>query len=231
MLSVIPNMEEPLRYTEIQKSCSPFRLLVDGVDFDVKMQYPIMQMVHAEEQCFLRREAFERLVEAQKLLPRGIRFRIWDAWRPLKLQEELYDKYSMDIIKRFRLETKSEEERKKVLAGFVSEPEKDPFCGPVHTTGGAVDLTLIDAEGRELDMGTAFDDFSEKAYTGYFENTDNEEVKYNRRLLFDVMTRAGFTNLPSEWWHYDFGDRFWAYYNQKPAIYEGVFTKEEVKLA
>ena len=44
----------------------------------------------------------------------------------------------------------------------------------------------------------------------------------------NVMTKAGFTNLPSEWWHYDYGDRFWAYYNKCSAIYEGVFTKEEI---
>lgn len=44
------------------------------------------------------------------------------------------------------------------------------------------------------------------------------------------MNKAGFTNLPSEWWHYDYGEKFWAYYNNTPAIFEGVFNIEEIEI-
>ena len=77
-------------------------------------------------------------------------------------------------------------------------------------------------------MGTAFDAFTDRTYTAYFENEKEETVKENRRMLYHVMNGAGFTNLPSEWWHFDYGDRFWAFYRKKPAVYGGVFTKEEL---
>ena len=85
-----------------------------------------------------------------------------------------------------------------------------------------------DENGVPLDMGTAFDDFSEASRTDYFETEFNPAVQENRRMLYGVMTGAGFTNLPGEWWHYDYGDRFWAYYNRCPARYGGVFTAAEM---
>lgn len=64
-------------------------------------------------------------------------------------------------------------------------------------------------------MGTLFDDFTNRAWSNHFESyEDCEDVKKNRRILYNVMIMAGFTNLPSEWWHYDYGDKFWAYFNK-----------------
>ena len=77
-------------------------------------------------------------------------------------------------------------------------------------------------------MGSAFDEFTDRTSTAYYENEKNEVIRDNRRMLFHVMTEAGFTNLPSEWWHFDYGDRFWGFYNNCPAIYRGAFTKEEL---
>jgi len=230
MYKAIPCMDDPKRYEKIEFTDSSFLEIVTNEVIDVKMQYPLLQMRNAEERCFLRKGVYERLLEAQKYLPEGVRLRIWDAWRPFDLQQELYEKYSENIIREFGLKNVSEEERKRVIAGFVSEPVANRNCPPVHTTGGAVDVTLIDANGKELNMGTIFDSFEEASYTSYFENSDDEEVKQNRRMLYWAMTDAGFTNLPSEWWHFDYGDRFWAYYRKQPANYEGVFTKEEVLL-
>ena len=87
----------------------------------------------------------------------------------------------------------------------------------------------LNDKGEELEMGTLFDEFNEKTETDYFEHNDGETIRNNRRLLYNIMVSAGFTNLPSEWWHYDYLDRFYAYYNNCPAKYEGVFTFKEVK--
>ena len=114
-----------------------------------------------------------------------------------------------------------------MIRKFVSEPIEEKDVPPVHTTGGAVDVTILDSNGNELEMGSGFDEFSDRTYTAYYENSKDERIRKNRRLLYGVMTKAGFSNLPSEWWHYDYGNRFWAYYNNQPAIYRGVFTKEE----
>lgn len=255
----IPHVEDPARYEARSFRTLDFVELLSSERIDVCMQYPVLDMKNAETQCFMRREAAERLFAAAKNLPEGYRFRIWDAWRPFALQHELYEVYSKEIIRDFHLENVSEEERNAMIRGFVSDPIADREIPPVHTTGGAIDLTILDAEGRELDMGTGFDAFTEKTRTDYYEKLGSEEaegnekalldpgkqgateeygtemglertlrIRENRRLLYELMTEAGFTNLPSEWWHYDYGDRFWAYYNKKPAIYGGVFTKEEI---
>lgn len=210
---------------------SDFVEIVSDQRIDVAMQYPALGMTHAEKSCLMRREVAEMLYHAAKRLPAGYRFRIWDAWRPFALQQELYETYSMNIIRDFGLDQVSESERDAVIRGFVSEPVEDRETPPVHTTGGAVDLTILDASGKELDMGTAFDAFTEKTKTNFFEQADKEPlrtIRENRRLLCRVMLKEGFTNLPSEWWHFDYGDRFWADFKGKTAIYGGVFTKEEI---
>lgn len=193
------------------------------------MQYPKMGMCHAEQRCFVREEVYQMLKDAANQLPVGYQFKIFDAWRPFALQQELYEVYSDKIMSEFHLNGRSEEEKRAVITKFVSEPVRDRDIPPVHTTGGAIDLTIIGKDGQELEMGTDFDAFSDKTYTSYFEKKEeNVVVRDNRRLLYHVMTEAGFTNLPSEWWHFDYGDRFWAYYNKKPALYRGVFTREEM---
>ena len=263
----IPHFDDPERYDERTFDHEGFVEILSSERIDVAMQYPLLFMKNAESKCLMREVVAEKLSAAAELLPEGYRFRIWDAWRPFALQHELYEVYSKNIIRDFSLEGVSEEERNAMIRKFVSDPIPDREVPPVHTTGGAIDLTIVDSDGNELDMGTAFDAFTEKTKTDYFERIDankiyndsyfndknekcnfackksvqeskqipfgNQEqyitsVRDNRRLLFGVMTKAGFTNLPSEWWHYDYGDRFWAYYNKRSAIYEGVFTKEEI---
>ena len=95
-----------------------------------------------------------------------------------------------------------------------------------HSTGGAVDLTLIFSDTRQpLYMGGIFDDLTEDAWTDGFErrapaSMSDEEARANRRLLYWSMTEAGFANNPTEWWHYSWGDQLWArLYGQSAAHY------------
>ena len=226
----IPTIEEPLRYTNLELTNSPFVKLCPNDKIDIQMQYPLLAMEHAEAECFLRLEAFEKLIEASNLLPADYKFLILDAWRPFSLQEEIYVKYQDRIVTQFHLESLSEVERKQFVKQFVSLPENNSQIPPVHTTGGAVDLTIIDADGNELEMGTVFDAFTEKTYTDYYEKHEISFIRNNRRMLYHIMTSVGFTNLPSEWWHYDYGDRFWAYYKSLPAMYDGIFNKKDIVL-
>jgi D-alanyl-D-alanine dipeptidase len=227
----IPDIADPERYTEQDFRKSGFVEITSDEYFDVQMQYSILGMKNKEEQCLVREEVYEMLVKAAKALPEGCRFRIFDAWRPFALQHELYTSYSADIIRQFDLENCPEAQKQAVIRKFVSDPLDDRDVPPVHTTGGAVDLTIVDETGREFEMGTGFDAFTDKTCTAYFENEKNETIRDNRRLLYHAMTEVGFSNLPSEWWHFDYGDRFWAFYNKKPAIYRGVFTKEEIHVS
>jgi len=235
----IPDISEPQSYesTDFQAAVSEaadsrFVEIRETELIKVAMQYPVMGMHHAEQGCFVRKKVYEMLLLAARMLPLGYQLKILDAWRPFALQQELYRTYSERIVKEFGSDGCSEEEKRNVIRKFVSEPVNDRDLPPVHTTGGAVDLTIIRKDGTELEMGTGFDAFTEKTYTSFFEKQEetpeNIVVRDNRRLLYHIMTEAGFTNLPSEWWHFDYGDRFWAFYNQKPALYRGAFTREEM---
>ena len=208
-----------------------FTQLKEGCPLDVKMMYPLLGFKNAVKGCYLRKTVYELLLKAQANLPKGYRLRIWDAWRPLALQKELYEVYRQDLISTFKLSTLPKNEQDNIISKYIAIPSENPDLPPAHTTGGAVDLTLIDENGNELDMGTGFDDFSDKAATDYFEGCEfnGSEVRKNRQILKSAMEGAGFTNLPSEWWHYDYGNENWAKYSKNKAIYKGVFELKEVE--
>jgi len=230
MERAIVSMEQPNMYTQTALREDPFVAVRDGVDFAVRLQYPEQGLRHAVPVCYVRREVYRRLLSAQQSLPNGWRLCIWDGWRPFALQQEIYDTYARDVLRRFDLLDAPPQRQRQAVAPFISYPREDRRYAPVHTTGGAVDVTLMDADGQILDMGTAFDEFTEKARTDYFETASptEEAIRDRRRVLFHCMEQAGFTNIPSEWWHYDYGDGYWAHYRQQPILYSGVFTEEEL---
>ena len=88
----------------------------------------------------------------------------------------------------------------KILPGthYVANPAK----GSKHNRGAAVDLTLIDKDGKELDMGTPFDFFGEKAH--HTCTTLPKKVLENRKLLKDILNKYNFKSIYSEWWHYEY---------------------------
>ena len=80
---------------------------------------------------------------------------------------------------------------------YVANPDK----GSIHNKGGAVDITLVDMEGNELDMGTDFDYFGKRAY---HDNVDlPQKILDNRKLLKETMEAHGFWSIRTEWWHYN----------------------------
>ena len=195
----------------------------------VDMQYPVLGFENGEKRCLARKEVVEMLYKAADLLPDGYKFVIWDAWRPFALQKELFISYSEKIIKEFHLEDKIKEEQEIEIGKFIANPIPDRELPPAHTTGGAIDLTIMGPDGKELEFGTEFDAFTDKTRAAYYETVDVENdpeaitIRDNRRFLYNVMIEAGFGNLPSEWWHYEYGDKNWAYIQGKPAVYDGIF--------
>jgi len=128
---------------------------------------------------WLHRDTARALARVQKDLGKhGLGLKIFDAYRPFSVQQRMWD-----LIR---------DER------YVSNPAKNRGR---HTRGTAVDVTLVDSSGKQLDMPTDFDDFTDKAHS------DNEAVsarqKTNRALLARVMSRHGFVPYPFEWWHFD----------------------------
>lgn len=143
------------------------------------------QPVYPAAKCFLRRDVAQRLAAAQAALQaQGLGLKVYDCYRPFSIQKRFWSLVPNE--------------------NYVAKPvEKDgkPFLGSKHNRGAAVDLTLIDASGRELVMPTGFDDFSEKAGRSYAGNTP--EAQANMKTLEAAMAAQGFAPLPSEWWHFD----------------------------
>lgn len=221
MLKRIPKVEFPSINNYDTKGINEEIVSISKAGIIVDSQYYKQGIQGAYKDCYARETVVDKLLHANDLLPNGLQLKVYDAYRPICIQENLWDMYRNKIV--MSNSDLSDEEIDKRTSFFVSKPSYD-LCKPsLHNTGGAVDVTLVDEYGKELNMGTEFDDFTEKAWTNHFEEfAINEEVQKNRRILYWAMINAGFTNLPSEWWHYDYGTKFWGYFKNKQPLYRGV---------
>ena len=160
-------------------------------------------------EAWLRESVFKRLVNAARNLPSDWHFVIWDGWRSFKLQSNLFN-ILLNRIKAAEPSISDEDARGKASV-FVAVPSKEPDTVSGHLTGGAVDITIADNNGLYLDMGGGFDETEQHSYTSYYEqNNLNIKARDNRRLLVKLLEDEGFSNYPSEWWHFDYGNRNWA---------------------
>ena len=165
----------------------------------------------------LRQSVLMKLVEASSSLPDGIRFLIVEGYRPLSLQTEYFKKHSEKLRNLYPDWTSDQIYQE--ASKYVAPPETIP----PHSTGGAVDLTLVDSLGEELDLGTTMNVDPEESECACFTSAQNisETTKINRQILVGVMLKAGFVNYPTEWWHWSYGDRYWAYNSNQPTAVFG----------
>jgi len=143
--------------------------------------------------CLCRSSVLDALGGAVDGLPDGFGLAIFDAWRPLALQRELYQAALDDSA---------------IPEWLVAEPSDDPALPPPHLSGGAIDLTLT-VGGQPVELGTLFDDATERAYARALEHEPGPE-REGRRLLYWAMRGAGFVVLRDEWWHFELGTGRWA---------------------
>ncbi|UUU26655.1 M15 family metallopeptidase [Streptomyces sp. DSM 40750] len=164
----------------------------------------------------LRAGVLDRLVKAQALLPDGLRLLFVEGYRPPSLQRRYFDEYAAE---QRALHPDWPADRIRAAASrYVSPPEIAP-----HSAGAAVDLTLVDADGRELDFGTPVNASPEESagacYTGAGDIT--AEARAHREALGAALTEAGLVNYPTEWWHWSYGDRYWALMTGAPTALYG----------
>lgn len=163
----------------------------------------------------MRESVFERLIQASQALPGDVRLVLMDGWRPKSVQDKLFQDIRQQVADEHPGLPAAEIDR--ITLQFAARPSDDPQRPSPHITGGSVDVTLADRAGRFLDMGSEFDEPSEWSWTAAAVSKTHRE---RRDLLLRAMSEAGFTNLPSEWWHFDFGNWVWAWYSDEPsAIY------------
>jgi D-alanyl-D-alanine dipeptidase len=138
----------------------------------------LQRKLYPAARCVLRGAAVKALLQVQEdLVKQGLGLKVYDCYRPLSVQRLMWE-----VLPDSR---------------YVANPAK----GSRHNRGAAVDITLVDSNGKELEMPTEFDDFTERAYRDY--TGASPEAKKNRQLLEDAMTKYGFIPLATEWWHFD----------------------------
>lgn len=154
-----------------------------SADFEYDLKYAttdnfLKAKVYECAECVVRVKTAKALLAANsELMQKGYKIKFFDCYRPLDVQKKMWA----------------------ILPGtiYVADPAK----GSVHNRGGAVDVTLVTLDGKELDMGTPFDFFGRRAHQDFLELPD--QVLANRALLRETMKKHGFEPIQSEWWHYN----------------------------
>jgi D-alanyl-D-alanine dipeptidase len=149
--------------------------------------------------CFLRRSVAAKLDAVQMELEKmNLGLKVWDCYRPLAVQRIFWA-----ILP---------DER------YVANPD----TGSRHNRASAVDVTLVDSQGRELQMPTGFDDFSPMA-DHHYQDLPDRAIK-NRELLKSLMEKEGFIPLPEEWWHYD--DENWRQFDLMDVSFQNLLKHD-----
>ena len=181
---------------------------------------------------FLRKTVAEKLAGVNdRLRSMGIELWLFDAWRPQAIQRYFHDVWFPDWLWR-RNPSLSGEALIEEVEKYWAAPTAGRNSPSPHSTGGAVDLTLVFSDTRHpLYMGGIFDDLTPTAWTDGYEHNEpasmsDEEARTNRRLLYWMMTEAGFANNPTEWWHYSLGDQLWARLTRQPSAHYGACVPE-----
>ena len=152
-------------------------------DFVFDMKYAtadnfLKKKVYPCGECFLRVKTVKALLASNKsFLEKGLRIKLYDCYRPKSIQKKMWK-----IVPN---------------ANYVADPKK----GSIHNRGGAVDISLVDSHGVELNMGTQFDFFGEEASHNYLQFSP--EILNNRKFLKQIMFEHNFNSFDSEWWHYN----------------------------
>lgn len=171
---------------------------IQGIAVDLRYATPdnfVGRDLYSPLDCsFLHKDAAAALERAVAWLAArrpDYKFLVLDALRPQRVQEQLWQALQgTDLL------------------GYIADPTR----GSIHSFGMALDVTLVDAQGSELDMGTGFDDLSERSHPAkeallLARGELSAQHIENRRWLRGAMFQAGFVGINSEWWHFDCGDR------------------------
>ncbi|AFY58793.1 D-alanyl-D-alanine dipeptidase [Rivularia sp. PCC 7116] len=194
-------------------------------DFAVESPHPYEKLgapYGEHSPYFVRETIVDYLIVAQSYLQQlrpDWQIQIFDAYRPVAVQKFMVNHtFSQAVREKGLTELSLQAAQKQSIWEEVfkiwAEPSLDEKTPPPHSTGGAVDVTLVDEMGQVVDMGSPIDELSERSLPDYYAQIKVElapRYHANRLLLKDVMEKAGFARNPREWWHFSFGDQMWAW--------------------
>ncbi|MCC3472518.1 MAG: M15 family metallopeptidase [Microcoleus sp. PH2017_15_JOR_U_A] len=141
----------------------------------------LKRKLYTVAKCALRSSVAQKLALVQTDLEKiGLGLKVYDCYRPFSVTKQMWE--------------------------FLPDPNyvANPVRGSRHNRGAAVDLTLVDRTGKELEMPTPYDDFTKKAHRDY--NGGSAQSRKNRQTLEDAMKKQGFIGISTEWWHFDSED-------------------------
>ncbi|OKH17074.1 M15 family metallopeptidase [[Limnothrix rosea] IAM M-220] len=214
----IVESEEPLAPipTDLFQLMQPHPYMVLGACYGERSPY------------FLREMVLRRLIAAQVCLQEksaDLSLQIFDAYRPIAVQEFMVNHTFAELKGDRPLDALGEKAVWEQVYQFWALPSENPATPPPHSTGAAVDLTLVATEsGTALAMGGEIDEIGDRSYPDFYADSPNpmeHQYHLNRLLLREVMTKAGFVQHPNEWWHFSYGDQMWAWQKQKAIAHYG----------
>jgi zinc D-Ala-D-Ala dipeptidase len=215
---------KPYWHISIQDCGEPL-VAISSEQFVLETPHPYQKLGASYQEkspFFLREGVLNSLNMAQIQLQKNYpnwRIKIFDAYRPVEVQQFMVDYTFAAVLQNQGLEAisisseKSQEVWQQVYQ-LWAVPSLDPATPPPHSTGAAVDLTLVDERGMDLAMGGEIDELSERSHPDfYLHSTDAQKQRYhsNRRILYEALRNCGFHRHPGEWWHFCLGDQMWAW--------------------
>ena len=218
-------MNKPiLQYTDlitipVQDNGEPL-LEVGDLLPEVLCEYQKKDMLpHVGNRFFLRKGVIERLRSAAVAMKKecyNYRFKLVYAYRHPEIQARYFEARKEQLrLSGSRLTEDELRDRAHLLS---ASPD---VAG--HPTGGAIDITLVDETGKEINMGTSIADFSQGEKILTFCPSVLSEAQENRIFLRRLLMEAGFAPFDGEWWHFSYGDREWAkYYERGSAVYDQI---------
>jgi zinc D-Ala-D-Ala dipeptidase len=171
---------------------------------------------------YLRSGVIDRLQQAQAYLEQirpGYRLQIFDAYRPVEVQQYMVDYTFQEVCQTKQISQPTAIEAAAIwqqVYQIWAVPSFELATPPPHSTGAAIDLSIIDNQQQPLDMGSLIDEMSDRSQPNYFATESHGQLFHqNRELLRQVMETAEFQRHPGEWWHFSWGDQLWAWISQE----------------
>ena len=173
------NMAQSPRFDETR--LIDIRSVNDKIDLDIRYATTnnfLKRKLYPVARCVLRGAAAKKLSQVQdELTKQGLGLKVYDCYRPLSVQKLMWEVFpNPDYV-------------------------ADPALGSRHNRGAAVDITLVDRNGKELEMPTEYDNFTKRAHRDYMGGSP--QSRKNRQLLENAMKKYGFIPMRTEWWHFD----------------------------
>jgi zinc D-Ala-D-Ala dipeptidase len=224
---------KPYSKMAIADNQDPLILIPDSIHRLTPHPYLSLGAPYGDKSPFyLRSRVIEKLMEVNRILAQlksGYQITVYDAYRPVVVQQFMVIHAYQDLIKARELDplqisNQQKEDLMQDVYQFWAIPSYDLASPPPHSTGAAVDVTFIDEARKEINMGSAIDLISPLSHPNYFQEKAQEDFQQyhrDRQLLNQAMTSAGFQRHPNEWWHFSWGDQMWAWLTEAPEAFYG----------